>query len=147
VSTRELVAHLKEKDKLLPVNQPHPSLPATNQPLLCALIIPNPPPSCNQDDFPDVRFWTRSEWNEYVDKENENGRNPSKVGFICQKDGSMVSDARLTTIGKEANQLWAEIYRERQDPLTWSGKTRTAADFFSNSMCIKFEEFQYCNYS
>ena len=147
VSTRELVAHLKEKDKLLPVNQSFAPSSTTNRPSLSMLAIPNPPPPCNQDDFQGIQFWTRSRWNLYVDKENENGRNPSKLGFICDKDGNTVSDARLATIGKEANQLWAELYRERQDPLTWSGKTQSAADFFNNSMHLKFEEFRYCDHN
>jgi hypothetical protein len=47
-------------------------------------------------------------------------------------------------MGQQAHELWAELYRERQDPGSWKVKTRTAADFFSNSMRIKFNEFQYC---
>lgn len=142
----ELVAHLKEKDKIPIANHHITSSSTTNQPLSSnTLVIPNSPPPCDQDDFEDVQFWTQAEWNAFTDKQREKGITPPKLGFICQENGKVASDARLTAMGQQAQELWAELYRERQDPPSWKAKTRTAADFFSNSMRLKFDEFRYCD--
>ena len=57
----ELIAYLKENNKIPIANQPN------------TLIIPNPPPPCDQDDFEDVRFWTRAKWNAFTEKQREKG--------------------------------------------------------------------------
>ena len=44
------------------------------------LVIPDPPPPCDRDDFPDVGWWTRTEWTTYVEKQKE-GLTNSKLGF------------------------------------------------------------------
>lgn len=141
---KELVAHLMEKDKFLAFNQPPPPS-TTNRSSPSTLVVPIPPPSCDRNDFEDVKFWTRAEWNTYIDRQNEKGNTPSKLGFLYRQDGQMIEDARLTAINKRAQELWVELYHERQNPSTWSNKTRTAADFFSNSMRLEFEEFRYCD--
>ena len=57
-------------------------------------------------------------------------------------------------MGQQVQELWAELYHELQDPPSWKAlqdppswkaKTQTAADFFSNSMHLKFDEFRYCD--
>jgi hypothetical protein len=65
----ELITHLKEKDKIPIANHPIASSSTSNQPN--TLVIPNPPPPCDQDDFEDVRFWTRAEWNAFTEKQRD----------------------------------------------------------------------------
>ena len=67
-----------------------------------------------------------------------------KLQFITDQDGTMVSNERLTAISKEARLLWVSLYKKRQDPKHWGIKSKFASDYFSNSMRIKFEEFQWC---
>lgn len=109
------------------------------------LVIPDPPPQCDRDDFPDVSWWTRSEWTIYVEKQRAKGLSHSKLRFITREDGSALSTQRLKAISKAARLLWVSLYSERQDPTHWGTKTKFASDFFSNSMRLQFEEFRWCD--
>lgn len=108
------------------------------------LIIPNSPPQCSQRDYEDVQFWTRAEWTQYEHGKKEKGEKFHKLRFISQENGSMVDNARLTAIGQEATELWNTLYHTRDDPPSWKSKTKTASQYFSNSMRLKFEEFRWC---
>ncbi|KAF8154952.1 hypothetical protein B0H34DRAFT_860719 [Crassisporium funariophilum] len=140
-----LVELLKEKAKTVAPSDPVSSPPTLGQPANHKFTIPDSPPLYNEDDFEDVKFWTRREWSTFVDKQREKGISTPKLGFLCHEDGKVLSDARFAAIGKYAQEIWAELYRERQDPDTWKNKTETATTYFSNSMRHKFEEFRYCD--
>ncbi|KAF8890251.1 hypothetical protein CPB84DRAFT_1826411 [Gymnopilus junonius] len=145
VSKRELITHLMEKDKLGTTNQLIALSSTANHTLPSTLVIPDPPPPCDQADFEAVQYWTREEWTTYWGRQLAKGKTPSKLGFLCQKDGGTISEGRLNAMTKWAHELWAELYHERQNPPTWSNKNRSAAEFFSNSMRLEFEEFCYCS--
>lgn len=141
---RDLVAHLKERDRVsTPLAFSAASVPLT-APSEFQLVTPAPPFPCNQEDYADVRFWTRAEWTEYERKENAKGVRPNKLSFITQEDGSFIPRDRLSAMTREAQKLWGSLYRTRDDPHSWGNKTKTASDYFSNSMCLKFEEFRWC---
>jgi hypothetical protein len=106
--------------------------------------IPVSPPPCSQEEFPDVPFWTRNDWNNFERKERAKGRIPSKLGFLTQPNGDPITSTRISNMGKEAQELWNTLYREREDPEVWKLKTKTASEYFSNSMRIKFAEFRWC---
>lgn len=152
---RQLVAHMMEKDitsivhsrpassessesfPLSAINV-HPAVPTSR------LIIPDSPAQCYQEDYEDVHFWTRAEWTEYEHKKREKGEKYHKLRFISQENGRMVDSARLSAIRKEATELWNTLYHTHDDPPSWKSKTKIASQYFSNSMCLKFEEFRWC---
>ncbi|KDR76789.1 hypothetical protein GALMADRAFT_139667 [Galerina marginata CBS 339.88] len=144
-AARILVELLKEKTKTVAPSDPAPPPSTLGQPANHKFTIPDSPPLYDEDDFEDVKFWTRREWNTFVDKQREKGISTPKLGFLCHEDGKVLSDARFAAIGKYALEIWVELYRERQDPDTWKNKTETATTYFSNSMRHKFEEFRYCD--
>lgn len=109
-----------------------------------ALIIPEAPIPCDRSDFLDVGWWTRKDWVSFVEKQRVNGSGFRKLQFITDEDGTMVSNEWLAAISKEARLLWVSLYKKRQDPKQWGMKSKFASDYFSNSMRIKFEEFQWC---
>lgn len=150
---RQLVTHMMEKDKIVqPATSSHSCLTssessesfpssANNVHSTSQLIIPNSSPQCYQDNYEDVLFWTRAEWIQYEHKERERGEKFHKLRFISQENGSMVDNARLSAIGKEATELWNTLYHTHNDPPSWKSKTKIASQYFSNSMHLKFEEF------
>jgi hypothetical protein len=155
---RQLVTYMMEKDKTS-ISQPfsagsssysHSASTESSKPFpinvhpTSRLVIPDSPPECHQDDYEDVQFWTRAEWTQYEHKKREKGERYHKLRFISQENGSMVDNARLSAIGKEATELWNTLYHTRDDPPSWKSKTKIASQYFSNSMRLKFEEFRWC---
>jgi len=152
---RQLVAHMMEKDKAS-IAQPSSdssssscpsssseSCPpsAINAPPASRLIILDSPPPCYQEDYEDVQFWTQAEWTQYEHKKREKGDRFHKLRFISQENGSMVDNARLSAIGKEATELWNTLYHTCDDPPSWKSKTKIASEYFSNSMPSNSKNF------
>lgn len=108
------------------------------------LVIPDSPPPCDQDDFPDVSWWTRTEWTAYIEKQREKGHSIPKLRFITNEDGSVLLNQQLKAISKAAQLLWVSFYSEHEDPAHWGTKTKFASNFFSNSMRHQFDEFWWC---
>lgn len=147
IFTSDLIAYLKERDSKVPIliaNQPSTSSSTLIWPLADTLIIPDPLPSCNQDDFNQVPFWTWTEWNKFTKNQHKKGGTPHTLVFVCDKEGEMISEACMANMGKKANKLWAQLYHNRQDPNSWKAKMQTVSEYFGNSMSLKFPEFQYC---
>jgi hypothetical protein len=110
-------------------------------------VLPDLPPIgplYNKEEYPDVRFWSRSEWVRYDNKQREGGSSPGKLDFLCDSEGSIVSKERLKSMTIVASSIWATFYRFRHDPYTWRKKTDWVSDYFARSMRQKFPEFRYC---
>lgn len=108
------------------------------------LLIPDAPALLMQDNYPDARFWTRAEWNKYAATKAERGSPVHKLGFVTDEEGRMVSEERLGMMSKFSKTNWAELHYERLDPNHWSGKTKSASDYFGIWMAIQFVEFRLC---
>jgi hypothetical protein len=137
--SREFIFHLKENNQnpvVKPVSNPSASTPSD-----IVLVIPPSPAPCEQDDYPDIHFWNRREWTAYIQNQQVKGNSIKKLRFITQGDGTMVSNERIVAMSKEARELWGVLYYKRLGPANWGSKMKTASEFFSNSMRLKFEEF------
>lgn len=146
----EILAHFKEKDKQWPGQSHSPADSSasgshtTVLPPTFTLTIPPSPELLSSHDYYEVPFWDLVTWREHDQKERAKGNIPSRLGFITDSEGQPVSSARLSEMVNEANLLWASLYSAREDPQVWKKKTKTASEYFSNSMRSKFIEFQLC---
>jgi hypothetical protein len=131
--------------KLLLRNPPAASttvLQPTNTPN--NLLIPPSPAECIQDNYENVKFWTKAEWTGYKKDQADRDQDCGKLSFLTDEDGDIVSKGRLQEMSTEARTLFNELYRYSHDPQTWGSHGRTAGAFFSNCMRQKFPEFRWC---
>lgn len=101
--------------------------------------MPPSPDTCDKADYPDVKFWTLVEWQQYQSKFGG-----KKLDFLTNEDGETIGKNRLKEMSAEARILFNELYRHRKDPETWSARHVVAGAFVSNSMRQKFPEFRWC---
>jgi hypothetical protein len=106
--------------------------------------LPAAPKQLDPDDYPLVKFWTLSSWNQYKKHQLNQGSTPSNLGFLCDEDGDRVTKERLDTITKRAKGLWNNLYWHHRDPKTWGKKCDFVADYFSQNICLLFSEFGLC---
>jgi hypothetical protein len=78
------------------------------------LDIPLSPMELDQVDYPDAKYWTLEEWQQFP--ANANGEaSSSKLGFLCNEDGDPVNKARLRVMTDMAKKLWSDLFRYRFD--------------------------------
>ncbi|KAM6502663.1 hypothetical protein JOM56_002640 [Amanita muscaria] len=109
------------------------------------LQIPPLPPALDQDDYPDATFWTSQSWQDYVNKQSEQGEKVPKLSFICNEDGDFVGAARIKSMTDTAKKLWADLHHHRLAPATWRLVSKHADAYYSNNMRITYPEFQLCD--
>jgi len=108
------------------------------------LDIPHPPPPCSHDDFPSVKFWKKETWIDAENQHREKGGSLPRLRFVEDKDGNKVSEGRLKAMTEKAKVIFNTLYHLRNDPPSWKAKTQPAGEYFSNTMCLAFEEFRWC---
>ncbi|KAF8964884.1 hypothetical protein BDZ97DRAFT_2058235 [Flammula alnicola] len=106
--------------------------------------IPPAPPVEEEEDYPDVRFWNKDEWNQYKERERNRNRKVSPLAFLCNESGKLASEDRIDEMTESAKLAWNELYYWRLDPATWMKKIGQAFEYFSNTMKTKYPEFRYC---
>lgn len=138
---RELVDELKSmfRSQLISSSTPSNQDTAPNK-----LIIPPSPADYNQMDFRNVKFWTRGAWQQHQKGCEERGNDCKKLDFLTDADGKPLDDDRIDSMTKHARILWNSLYKEREDPVTWSVRSMTASAYFSNNMRIKYPELHLC---
>jgi hypothetical protein len=107
------------------------------------LDIPPSPLELDQADYPDAKYWTLKRWQKHTDKANGD-TNSSKLAFLCDEDGNLVSKDRIKVMADTARKLWSDLYRHRYDPVTWRYVGKAADEYFTNNMRIAFPEFGLC---
>jgi hypothetical protein len=127
-----------------PMPEPTSSEPATRAIKLEALIVPDAPEALDEEDYLDVPYWRDSNWANHTERQKERGKPVSKLGFLTDEAGDLVSESRIKEFTSHAKQVWNELYRHRLDPSSWMKKTPTTASYFNNEMKRKFPEFCYC---
>lgn len=110
-----------------------------------SIEIPAAPPTAVQDDYPDVRYWAKTDWSEYCKRAKLRNEVPDKFGFLCDESGEKVSIQRLEEMSKSANMAWNDLYYWRLDPETWAKKIDQAMKYFSYTMAQKYPEFRWCH--
>jgi hypothetical protein len=132
----------------------------------------DPPSPLNQDDFDDVKFWTKSSWNAYeraqkgatngnTEKGKKRGRpeketpdddcdslEPNTAHIYLEKeDGIPVSKALITQQGQKMRSLWATLRKHGLAPTVWSEADSFAVRFVDSAILNdpRFHYLQLCN--
>ena len=108
------------------------------------LAVPSTPPARQREDYPDVPFWTKGEWDKLVERQKLANKTPSWNAFLTDEDGHALSKQRYNEIWADAKLAFNSLYFRRVDPTSWSKKTDIAAAYFYNTMTAKYPEFQFC---
>jgi hypothetical protein len=106
------------------------------------LNIPHELEQLEQEEYPDVKFWTQDEWQDYCNNANE--VKVKKLDFLCNKDGNPVTANHLKAMTDTTKKLWGDLYRFGYDPITWRYVGKTADEYYSRNMRISYLEFALC---
>jgi hypothetical protein len=132
----------------------------------------DPPSPLNQDDFDNVKFWTKCSWNTYEraqkgamngnTKKGKKHSQPEKVTpdddsdslepntthiYLEKEDGIPVSKALITQQGQKMRSLWATLHKHGLAPMVWSEADSFTVRFV-DSVILNDPRFHYlglCN--
>jgi len=102
------------------------------------LDLPPPPEQLEQEDFPNVQFWKSEEWSKYIDREKENGRKVSNMGWLTDESGEEIDDSTLKKMTEAAYALFGKFFYLRLDPSTWRLRHPEVTTYFCNTMRKQF---------
>ena len=132
----------------------------------------DPPSPLNQDNFNNVKFWTKSSWNAYkwLQKGATNGNikkgkkhgwpeketpdndcdslEPNTMHIYLEKeDGIPVSKVLITQQGQKMHSLWATLRKHGLAPTVWSDADSFAVKFLDSAMLNdpRFHYLGLCN--
>ena len=108
-------------------------------------VIPDQPQPLEQANHPHVCYWREGDWVKYTEQQRDRGQVPSRLGFLTDEDGSLVTESWIKTFMSAAKQAWNELYRIRLDPSSWTKKTPKASTYLAYIMKTAFDEFRYCD--
>jgi hypothetical protein len=99
-----------------------------------------------QEDYPDVRFWTRADWTESDDNEDINEELGRGMRFLEDKSGRVITSTRASLIRDQARSIWNQIGASNTDllPTSWGQAGLDLRQLFNKQMRSEFPEFQYC---
>jgi len=106
-------------------------------------IIPTPA-TLKQEDYRDVPYWTKREWDAFVECQKLANKNPPWNTFLMDKHGEGLSKQRYNELWADAKLAFNSLYYRRFDPMSWSKKTDLAATYFYNTITSKYPEFRLC---
>jgi hypothetical protein len=110
-----------------------------------ALVIPDTPEPLDEDDYPEVPYWHEEDWIKHSERQKDHGEVVSRLGFLTDSDGNLVTESRIKFFTSTAKQVWNELYRHRLDPSSWTKKTPKAASYLAHVLKTNFPEFRYCD--
>ena len=123
---------------------PPPDNAITTQSPTLSLIVPPAVATCDQDDFINVRFWKKSTWIAFKDTAKDSKQHVGATDFLTDKEGEKLSKLRIADMTRKVMQIFNEIYFHQLDPPTWTKRSEVASRFLINNLCVKFEEFRWC---
>jgi hypothetical protein len=109
------------------------------------LVIPRAPALFTKEDKPDAKFWVKDDWKKYQKTCAERNRDCSKLDFVTDENGEVVGRSRLSAMSTRARELFTTLHRHGRDPVSWSTRGAEEAEYFSNIMRTKFQEFSLCD--
>lgn len=132
--------------------------PNSNHPK-CRTYKPDPP-YLRSDDYPLVRFWRRSAYDQFLKRGNgetdglamtkprrgrpSNDEGGEKHPYLETKDGTPVDSIRLRTIGDRTRQHFTTFQRAKVAPPSWGQLDHDCFTYFRIEMYTEFEEFRFC---
>ena len=91
-----------------------------------------------------VPYWTKNEWDTFVEHQKLANKNPPWNAFLTDKHGDSLSKQRYNELWADAKVAFNSLYYRRFDPTSWSKKTNLAATYFYNTIMTKYPEFWLC---
>ena len=162
VFTREI----NNKLTSAPMNFPQ-AVRSSNQTWSHLPTLKDPPPPLEQDNFPDVKFWSRASWNIYereqrgatngnAKKVKKRGRPDKETGdddcdlfepttthvYLETEDGTPVSKALVTQQGQKLRSLWATLGKHGLAPMVWSEADSLTVTFVDSAI-LNDSRFHY----
>ena len=124
------------------------------------------PPPLSRTHYPNVKYWTREEWNDAESKKS-NSSDPlvEKAGtstrgktlcaqgvnvctkFIEHSNGKPITGTQAAEIREYARSLWKDLYISGLAPRTWGEAPRSIQDKYSREMEKQWEVLRYCENS
>lgn len=125
----------------------------------CRTYKPDPP-FLRSADYPLVRFWRRSAYDQFLKRGNgetdglattkprrgrpSNDESGEKHPYLETKNGTPVDSIRLRTIGDRTRQHFTTFQRAKVAPPSWGQLDHDCFTYFRIEMYTEFEEFRYC---
>lgn len=155
IRDRELVSELKgdlatlRQQALEPPTRSRRDHPGTDtgsgsRPVTGDFVAVPTPPAFEQADYPKVPFWTRKEWDTFVERSKLANKNPPWNAFLTDENGDALLKHRYNELWTDAKLAFNSLYYRRFDPTSWSKKTDLAAAYFYNTISAKYPEFRLC---
>lgn len=149
ICTRNIVTRLQDIINNLTSSQPSTVPPKTEitsaGPNIDTLVIPPAPEILNEADYPDVPYWNESDWTNYSERQRDRGKPVSRLAFLTDEDGGLITESRIKEIVSYAKQAWNGLFCHRLDPSSWTKKTPSVAKFFWHMIKLEYPEFCYCD--
>lgn len=110
-----------------------------------------------REDFPDIKFWTRSEWmaskDAVISSDHSAVRGRARsakgdnvaMGFIEDINGEPINGHKAADIRKAIRESWAEMVQAGVAPPTWSRVSHTVLNNFRQRLYGEFAELAYCD--
>jgi hypothetical protein len=102
------------------------------------------PALCKQEDYEDVKFWTKDEWKKHQTNCRLRNREFAKLDFLTDENGNTVNKSRIAAMSMKARELFMTLQRHGLDPETWGARGAEEAEYFSSCMRLAFPEFRWC---
>jgi hypothetical protein len=109
-------------------------------------------PEESHEDYPLVRFWHKSDWVTFQEKEKSKPTDPTKgdsqkdstARYIEDENGEAVRAATLKEIRKTGRRVWA-MFRERGEaPAQWSKASPKVVNAYKSEMRRQHPELRLC---
>jgi hypothetical protein len=116
----------------------------------------SPPPADIPEGFRDdyllVKFWHKSNWTAFQEKEKSKPMDPTKgdaqkdstARYIEDENGEPVSAATLKAVRKTARHVWAMFRDRREAPPQWSKASSKVVNTYRSEMCWQHPELRLC---
>jgi len=116
--------------------------------------------SCSRSDYPDIKYWTKEEWNEAqsakknssdpVDQPGARGRSRCAQGenvsakYLEQTNGTPIGGRQAADIRAYARSIWIDFDKRNVAPRKWSHAPRSLQDEYVRDMETQWPVLHYC---
>jgi hypothetical protein len=114
----------------------------------------------SENDFPNVRFWHKSKWNNHIKTEAKGFSSTGPVGergsgraskginvsmqYVEDENGDAVDGFRATAIRNLAQNVFQQLLNHGQAPATWSAAGNDVKKHYFHEMESQFTELRLC---
>ncbi|KAN0086263.1 hypothetical protein V8E55_007397 [Tylopilus felleus] len=91
---------------------------------------------------PGIRFWTRDDFNKWLDLIEQQDEKCGKEPYLEEEDGSAVDHSRLTIIRRTVRSGFSELHNMKRAPRVWGDLDATGRQFFHSYMESNFPLFR-----